>query len=65
MNDGDVSNQLNEDNFQVMSNVRQMSSNSARNNVPDGGIGARIMRNTNDWKWGKQVFVFFAVFCLF
>lgn len=55
MNGEDMSNQLNDDSYQVMSNVRQMSGNPARNNVPDGGIGARIMRNTNDWKWGKQV----------
>lgn len=55
MNDGDMSNQLADDNYQPLSNARQIVNNSARSNLPDGGVGARVMRNTNDWKWGKQV----------
>jgi hypothetical protein len=31
--------------------------NSNRNVLIDGGVGARVMRNTSDWKWGKQVWI--------
>ena len=55
MNDGEMSNQMNDDSYQTMSNVRQMPNNSVRTSVPVGGVGARVMRNPHDWKWGKQV----------
>lgn len=67
MNDGsELSNQMNESNYQ-MSNSRQMTTNNpstnsgssnnnqSRNSMVDRGIGTRVMRNANDWKWGKQV----------
>lgn len=31
-----------------------MPCNNNRNGI-DGGVGARVMRNSTDWKWGKQV----------
>ena len=31
--------------------------NTNRNINIDGGVGARVMRNANDWKWAKQVFL--------
>lgn len=34
---------------------QQASSNAATLATwPDGGVGCRVMRNSNDWKWGKQ-----------
>ena len=55
MNDNDMSNQLNEDNYQTLSNGRQQASNVIRRNIPEQMIGARVIRNSYDWKWGKQV----------
>lgn len=54
MNDGEMSNP-NDDSYQTLSNVRQIPNAVVRNNIPDGGVGARVVRNSNDWKWGKQV----------
>ena len=48
------SNQAGDDAFQNMSNVRNVVLGT-RPNIGDGGIGARVIRNCNDWKWGKQV----------
>lgn len=66
-----IGSQFNEDNFHIqnsqsptpnaISNARQQISNSAptttnRNSISENCyVGARVMRNSNDWKWGKQV----------
>lgn len=70
MNDGEMqSSQMNDDNYQPMSNARQLTNSQTRSNAPDGGVGTRVIRNPNDWKWGKQVIIIFkynlSPFCVF
>lgn len=66
-----IGNHFNDENFHIqntqpsttnaISNARQQISNSGptttnRNNISENCyVGARVMRNSNDWKWGKQV----------
>jgi len=50
---------LNDENISTTSRsligATALQCNTNRNVVIDGGVGARVMRNTSDWKWGKQV----------
>ena len=56
-------NQNSDDVYQNMSNVRNVVLGT-RQNIGDGGIGARVIRNCNDWKWGKQVSFLWFVYKL-
>lgn len=51
---------LNEDNMSAAAGRSLLATsaihcNTNRNINIDGGVGARVMRNANDWKWAKQV----------
>ena len=53
---------LTEDNMNASTSRSLLSTsaihcNNNRNVNIDGGVGARVMRNANDWKWAKQVFI--------